>query len=283
MSACSSGSRVADGVGHVDRGGALVERDLQHLGGELEVRAGRVHGRELDVLAVAARLGHRRARLALHVLAGRLQLVLDVDVARRDEGVDARALRVLDGVPGGVDVLSVCAGEPGDHGAVHLAGDRLDGLEVAGRGDREAGLDDVDAEPRELVRDLELLLLVQRDPRRLLPVAQGGVEDLYSVVLAAVHVASRPFPVGPTGFSLSSRLPAGATRYSPRGGEEGGEAERRPDATCAAQRTTASTRPCRCSCARGCSDAPRGRRPAGTPAPRPDGCGPRRARRAAAR
>jgi hypothetical protein len=38
------------------------------------------------------------------------------------------------------------------------------------------------------MRDLELLLLVQRDPRRLLAVAQGGVKDLYSVLLGAVHV-----------------------------------------------------------------------------------------------
>ena len=52
-----------------------------------------------------------------------------------------------------------------------------------GRGDREARLDDVDAEPRELVRDLELLLPVQRDPRRLLAVAQRRVEDPYSVLL----------------------------------------------------------------------------------------------------
>ena len=43
-------------------------------------------------------------------------------------------------------------------GPCDLARDRLHGLEVAGRGDREAGLDDVDAEPRELVRDLDLLV-----------------------------------------------------------------------------------------------------------------------------
>ena len=53
-----------------------------------------------------------------------------------------------------------------------LAGDRLDRLEVAGRGDREAGLDHVDAEPRELLGDLDLLLGVERDARRLLAVAQ---------------------------------------------------------------------------------------------------------------
>ena len=53
----------------------------------------------------------------------------------------------------------------------------LHGLEVARRGDREAGLDDVDAEARELVGDLELLGRVQRDAGRLLAVAQRGVED----------------------------------------------------------------------------------------------------------
>ena len=98
--------------------------------------------------------------------------------------MDARALGVLDGVPGGVHVLRVRAREAADDRAVHLAGDRLDGLEVPRRGDREAGLDHVHPEPRELVRDLELLLLVERDPGRLLPVAQGGVEDLYAVLLA---------------------------------------------------------------------------------------------------
>ena len=181
--------RVADRVRHVDGRGALIERYLKHLGGERELGARGVHRRELHVVAVLARLRHGGARLALHVLAGRLELMLDVDVASGDEGVDARALGVLDCVPGGIDVLRVRAGQSADHWAMHLAGDGLHGLEVAGRGDREAGLDHIDPEPRELVRDLELLLLVQRDPRRLLPVAQGRVEDLYSVLLTAVHVA----------------------------------------------------------------------------------------------
>ena len=41
------------------------------------------------------------------------------------------------------------------------------------------GLDHVDAEPRELLGDLELLAHVERDAGRLLTVAQGGVEDLH--------------------------------------------------------------------------------------------------------
>ena len=46
-------------------------------------------------------------------------------------------------------------------GPVDVARDPPDGLEVAGRGDREPGLDHVDAQPRELLRDLELLLGVE--------------------------------------------------------------------------------------------------------------------------
>jgi len=58
---------------------------------------------------------------------------------------------------------------------------------MIGRGDREAGLDDVHAEPRELLGDLELLGGVQRDAGRLLAVAQRRVEDQYSVGVMLRH------------------------------------------------------------------------------------------------
>ena len=176
------GRRVADGVGDVDHRRPLLDRDRADLGRELDLGPGRVHGRELDVLAVGLGERHRRARLALDVLARRLELVLDVDVGGRDEGVDPRALGILDRAPGGVDVGLVGAGEAADDRALDLARDRLDGLEVAGRGDREAGLDHVDAQPRELLGDLELLLGVQRDPGRLLAVAKRRVEDVDPVL-----------------------------------------------------------------------------------------------------
>ena len=169
-------------------------------------------GRELDVVDQRARVGDGGAGLALDVLAGRGELVLDVDVRRRHEGVDPRSRRVPYRAVGGVDVPDMNAGEAGDHRALDLAGDRLHGLEVAGRGDREAGLDDVHAQPRELVGDLELLGRVQRDARRLLAVSQGGVEDENAVV---GHVTP------PVGLLLRSPLVCGyaaATRYSPRGG-----------------------------------------------------------------
>ena len=80
-------------------------------------------------------------------------------------------------------------------GPLDLPGDRLDGLEVAGRGDREPGLDDVDAEARELMGDLELLGRVQRDAGRLLAVAQGRVEDQDAVRVMSVVVLMSSFSV----------------------------------------------------------------------------------------
>ena len=100
-----------------------------------------------------------------------------MDVARRDEHVEVRPLGDADRLDGPLRVAVAAAGERRDRHALRLAGDPLDGLEVAGRGGREAGLDDVDLEPDELAGDLELLGRGQPGAGRLLAVAQGRVED----------------------------------------------------------------------------------------------------------
>jgi hypothetical protein len=70
------------------------------------------------------------------------------------------------------------ARKPLDNRPLDLAGDPLDGLEVAGSRDRKARLDGVDPEAGQLVGDLELLRDIERDPGRLSAVAQRGVVDL---------------------------------------------------------------------------------------------------------
>src|SRR5207245_4286643 len=152
----------ADGVGNVDRRRALLDRGLDDLGHELDVGAASVLGGELDVVAVLLRVRDRRSRLPEHVLASGLELTLDVDVRGGDEGVDARALGVLDGVPGCVDVLRRRAREAADRGTLDSLRDRLDRLRVVGGGDRKAGLDDVYGEAGALMPIRELLLHVQR-------------------------------------------------------------------------------------------------------------------------
>ena len=68
-----------------------------------------------------------------------------------------------------------------DAGAIHLLGNFADGFEIAAGGDREAGFDHVDTHLLELRSDLQLLVEIHRRARRLLAVAQRGVEDNDSV------------------------------------------------------------------------------------------------------
>ena len=104
--------------------------------------------------------------------------MLEVDVARGDEHVEVGPLGDADRLDRALRIAVAAAGEGGDgHAALRLAGDPLDGLEVAGRSGREAGLDDVDLEARELAGDLELLRRGQSGAGRLLAVAQRRVED----------------------------------------------------------------------------------------------------------
>ena len=182
------GLRVADRVRDVERRGAGLERDAEDLDQVVPIRARGVLGRELDVVAVAARLAHRAVDLGEHLLAAHAQLVLEVDVAGRDEGVDARAHGALERLRRALDVLSSGAREAADAGLLEIARHRAHRLEIALARDREARLDHVDAEPLELARERQLLVQVHAAARRLLAVAQRGVEDAQD--LCSAHSAS---------------------------------------------------------------------------------------------
>ena len=66
-------------------------------------------------------------------------------------------------------------------------------------GDREPGLDDVDAEGRELPRKLELLVDTHRKARSLLAVAQGRVENRQPVGRhgSSLDSSTHPAPLRP--------------------------------------------------------------------------------------
>ena len=179
-----------------------------------------------------ARLHHRRAHLALDVLARGLQLALDVDVAGRDEGVDARALGVAHRVPGRLDVLLAGAREAADHGAFDLARDRLHRLEVARRGDRKARLDHVHAQPRELVGDLQLFLRFSEIPgdcspsRRVVSKIDATRSALSLGAAWLAHVVSAPFQIS-LAFPLwlGLRLRGRHALFPPRGEEKKARSE----------------------------------------------------------
>jgi hypothetical protein len=171
------GQHVADRVRHVDGGRPGRDGRPVDLLEEGRVRAGGVLGRELHVRGVGAGPLDRRRGPGQDLRRGHAQLVLHVDGAGGDEGVDAEALGRGQRVAGPVHVLGPGPGQGGDDRPLDPPGHGLDGFEVAHRGLREAGLDHVDAQPGQLFGDLYLRLRVQVDAWCLLAVAQCGVED----------------------------------------------------------------------------------------------------------
>ena len=145
--------------------------------------AGAVLRRPLDVVGVAARAGDLRDHHFVDLVRLLLQLVLHVHRRGGQEGMDAPALGRLDRLGAAVDVLEGGARQPADHRILRALGDLVHGGEVALRGDREAGLDDVDAHVVEQFGNLELLLMGHGGAGALLAVAQGGVENDDTVLI----------------------------------------------------------------------------------------------------
>ena len=161
------------------------------LGEEVGLGAGGVLGRELDVVDVLARHLHALDGAAHDLFLRHGELELAVDGARGEEDVKPRARGFLQGVPRAIDVLAIAAREPRNHGASDSARDLSHGLEVAVRGDGKAGLEHVDAELRQRLRHAKLAVEIHARARRLLAVAQRGVEDQNSIRFRH-YVASPP-------------------------------------------------------------------------------------------
>ncbi len=90
-------------------------------------------------------------------------------------------LGILESVVGAVDVVGVGAGQGGDHRSLDFARDAGHRLEVARGGSGKTGFEDVDAEASQLMGDRHLLFGGESDTGRLLPIAQGRVENDQSV------------------------------------------------------------------------------------------------------
>ena len=168
---------VADRVGNVDRRRAGPDGRLDDFAQKIELGARGVLGRELDVVAVAGRPADAVHGPIDDFLFVHLELELAMDGAGGQKDVDARGIAVAQGFPGAIDVFVVAAGQPADDRAVNVLGDLADRFEVARRGDRETGLDDVDAQVDQGLGDLQLLGQVHARAGRLLAVAERGVEN----------------------------------------------------------------------------------------------------------
>ena len=175
--------RVADGVGDIDGGGAGLDRRLDASAEEVELGAGAVLARPLDVVGVGARARNLRDHHLENFVRLLLELVLHVHRRSGQKGVDAPPLRRFDRFGAAVDVLEGGARQPANHRLLGALGDLVDGGVIAFGGDRKSSLDDIDTHLVEQLGDFELLLMGHGGAGALLAVAQSSVENDDAVLL----------------------------------------------------------------------------------------------------
>ena len=182
--------------------GAGLDRGLDAAAEEIVLGAGAVLARPFDIVGIAARARHRSDHHLVDLL--RLQSAASTSCAParwRGRCGCAERWAGLMASPAAVDVVESGAGKAADDGILGALGDLVDGGEVAFRGDRKAGLDDVDAHLVEQLGDFELLFVGHGGAGALLAVAQGGVENDDAVLLGlgwSGHDLS-PFRLHPPG------------------------------------------------------------------------------------
>src|SRR5579862_1408275 len=178
------GHGVADGVRNVDGRRAGFDGGFDDFAQKFRLRSAGVFWTEFDVLAKFARHLHGVNGLAHDFVFRFLQFEFAVNRAGGEKDMDARPFRVLHRVARGFDVFLQAARQPRDDGAVEFFGDGFDGVEIAGRGDGEAGFDDVHLQPRERAGDLQFFFAVHAGAGRLLAIAQSRVEDVDAAIVS---------------------------------------------------------------------------------------------------
>ena len=178
-----TGGRVAHCVGDIDRASPCLDGGLDRGHQEIPVGAGGVLGAPLHIDAHGFGVGDRGLDLLEHLVPRHLQLVFHVQIRGRDEGVDARLLGVFDGAVGPVDIAQRRARQPADHRILDDLGDLGHRFEITLRGNGEARLDNVDAHLVQQARDLQLFGQGHGGAGGLFPIAHGGVEDLYAILI----------------------------------------------------------------------------------------------------
>ena len=171
------GHEDADGIGDVDRPGSRFDSGGDNLLHEAHVAPSGIFEAELHILDKGTGVGDGIDGTADHFVGGHLELVLHVDGAGGDEGVDATLGGFGDGITGGFDVALESTSEGADARLGDPLGDLVDRVEVSGAGSGEACFDHIDAEAFELGGDLDLLFGVHGGARALLSVAQGGIKN----------------------------------------------------------------------------------------------------------
>ena len=180
------GYGVADSVRQIDDGRARLHGGADGLAQEIDVGAAGVFGGKFNFRAALARIAHVRGDGFERLLARHAQLVVQVQVRRRQKRVQARMLRFREAFEGHVDVLLSGAGQRRHGAGADFAGHRLHAFQVSRGGDREAALNDVHAKRFDLPGQADFLRHGHGKSRGLLPVPQRRIKNAYDVHVSAL-------------------------------------------------------------------------------------------------
>ena len=207
---------VTDRVGNVDGAGARLDRRLHRAAKEIVLGTRAVLRTPFDVVAQIAGMGDAVDDGVVNLVRRHLQFVLHMQGTGRNESVDALAGGWLQGFRGSVDVLAVGPGKAAHGSLGRSLGDFVDGLEITPRGDREPGFDDVDAHALQDFGDAQFFVQVHGGARRLLAVAQCGVEYDNAVAVGTCGHVTVP-SLALTDLVITELPRTGATRPPFRG------------------------------------------------------------------
>ena len=177
---------VTHRVGDVEHIGPGIGGDLQRLDQKIALGADRVLGGKFDLPELALGRADRAFDLLQHLVAVHPQLRLAVERAGADEQMEAVVVRRFQRTRGGLDIAVPGTRERADDGAGDLPRHLRDRFGIAGGGGGEAGLHHVDVEIGERAGDTQFVRGAHRKARRLLAVAQGGIEDGDAAYIAYV-------------------------------------------------------------------------------------------------
>ena len=169
---------ISRGIGNVNDRRTGLHRSLDNTDEELLIGTPGVLGIELNIVHKVASILHGMNCALDGLVLGEMKLVAQMGGRDAQAGMDTRTLGALQGLGSYLDILihGTCQTAYGA-GVTGNLSDFVNRLKIARAGNRKTGLDNIHVHTHKLARDDELLLGIHAGARRLLTVAQSGIED----------------------------------------------------------------------------------------------------------
>ena len=168
---------IASGIRNVDHRGTCLDDSLNHASQILIVCTTCILGVELHILYVLLGILDGSHGTLDDFLAGRVELIFDVAIAGTDASMDSLVLGILQCLGSAINILLHCTSQRTDGWPCNRLGNLHHRIEVARAWNREARLNDINAQLLQRLSHLNLLNRVQLTSWNLLAIAKGCVEN----------------------------------------------------------------------------------------------------------